>query len=65
MKQIILYGPGSMPHILVSDDEAEIIKDKFHKGESFEVKQPQSILLVRENMCWAIKIEEFSDRRHP
>ena len=63
MKHIILYGPGSSPDILVGENEAEIIREKFSKGEGFEVKSGNALIIVREHMCWAMRIEDFNDRR--
>lgn len=59
MKHIILFGPGTSPTLLVDDEKAEEIRHKFESGESFEVRDQSSILLVKENTCWAMKIDNF------
>ena len=63
MKHVIFYGPGSSPTLLVEDDQAAEITEKFKKGEPFEVSFAGSVVYVRENACWAMKVEEFKDRR--
>lgn len=63
MKNIIIYGPGTSPVILVEDAVAEEITQKFKKGEAFEVNQGNAMVYVREKSCWAIKVEDFKDRR--
>lgn len=63
MKHVIFYGPGSSPTLLVDDDQAVEITAKFKKGEPFEVSFAGSVIYVRENACWAMKVEEFKDRR--
>lgn len=66
MKHIILYGPGATaPHLVVEDHEADAIRAAFEKGEAFEAKHGSSITVIKENCCWAMKIEAFDDRRKP
>lgn len=63
MKHIIIYGPGTSPTILVEDAVAAELTEKFKKGEAFEVNQENAMVYVRENTCWAIKVEDFKERR--
>lgn len=64
MKHIILYGPGTTPYMLVDDQKAVEITGKFKNGEAFEVESGNSMIYVRENSCWAMKVEEFEERRN-
>ena len=64
MKHIIFYGPGTSPNIIVSDEEAIKIKENFESGKSFDIKYGDNdVLYVRENLCWAMKVQDFHERR--
>jgi hypothetical protein len=65
MKHLVLFGPGTSPTVLVNDDQANDIKEKFLRGEGFEVCHGNTTLIVREKECWALKIEEFDERGTP
>jgi len=63
MKHIVLYGPGTSPALLVEDDQAKEIKKAFENGESFSVNFKGTETLVKEQSCWAMKIDDFVERR--
>ena len=65
MKHLVLFGPGTSPTVLVDDEQALSIAEKFRNGEGFEVSHGNTTLIVKEKECWALKIEEFDQDGSP
>lgn len=63
MKHIIIYGLGNSVTTLVEDGVAKDLKGKFDKGEAIEINTSDSQITVRAGSAWAIKVEEFAERR--
>lgn len=64
MKQIMVYGPGNSFATLVEDDVARDLKGKFDRGEAINfLDSAYGEISIRAGSAWAIKVEEFADRR--
>jgi hypothetical protein len=64
MKQIMFYGPGNSFATLVEDDVARELKGKFDRGEPISfLDSGLGEISIRAGSTWAIKVEEFADRR--
>ena len=64
MKHVTLYGPGTSPNLLVTDEQAEALKDKVMSGENFDMQIQNEQLYVKGAQCWAVSVKEFEDTDH-
>ena len=61
MKQLIPYGPGTHPVLLLDDQKAEDAYQALKSGEAYEIVDKGKKISFRENAVWAIEIMDFGD----